>query len=184
MLSHSFLSIGRGTRISPPLRFRNLGRISLGSNVQIHSGCWIQAIASRANGKQAVISIGSNASIGMNATISGVHSIVIEDCVLLGRNVYISDHGHEFEDINTPIYLQGLRKVARVRIGYGAWLGQNVVVLPGVSIGRNSVVGANSVVNSDIADYSVAVGSPARIVKKYNGRFLRWDLVGKNERDY
>ncbi len=73
--------------------------------------------------------------------------------------------------------LQGLRDVAEVRIGAGAWLGQNVVVMPGVTIGCNAVIGANSVVTSDVPDHSVAVGAPARLIRRFNCACNRWEKV-------
>ena len=63
---------------------------------------------------------------------------------------------------------QGLTKVAPVRIGRGAWLGQNVVVCPGVTIGEGAVIGANSVVNREIPPHSLAVGAPARVLRTFS----------------
>jgi acetyltransferase-like isoleucine patch superfamily enzyme len=96
---------------------------------------------------------------------------------LLGRNVHISDHTHAFENINTPIIQQGINGIAPVSIGRGTWLGQNVVVLPGVTIGRHCVIGANSVVKSSIPDFSVAVDAPARVVKSYDPKTGRWKKI-------
>jgi acetyltransferase-like isoleucine patch superfamily enzyme len=90
---------------------------------------------------------------------------VLEEDVLIASNVYISDHMHKYSDPETPILAQGIDKIQPVLIGRGAGLGQNVVVCPGVRIGKGAVIGANSVVNKNIADFSVAVGAPARIVK-------------------
>jgi acetyltransferase-like isoleucine patch superfamily enzyme len=178
-ISGSFFAIGKGTRIIPPLRLEGLRNISIGCSVIIQTGCWIQVVGHRTIGAAPVISIGNNASIGMDATISAAESIIIEDYALFARNVYISDHGHEYRDIAVPVCLQGIRKTGRVRIGHGAWLGQNVVVLPGVSIGRNAVIGANSVVNRDIPDFSVAVGAPAKVVRKYSNETGLWQNVGR-----
>jgi acetyltransferase-like isoleucine patch superfamily enzyme len=77
---------------------------------------------------------------------------------------------------------QGINGVAPVTIGRGTWLGQNVVVLPGVTIGQHCVVGANSVVNSSIPDYSVAVGAPARVVRQYNRNSAKWERVASSFR--
>jgi acetyltransferase-like isoleucine patch superfamily enzyme len=90
--------------------------------------------------------------------------------VLLARNVYVSDHSHAYADVTRPVRSQGLAEVRPVSIGDGAWLGQGVVVCPGVSIGRGSVIGAGSVVLEDIPDHSVAVGTPARVVRSFGPR--------------
>lgn len=96
--------------------------------------------------------------------LSAAREVVLESEVLLARNVYISDHSHSFRDHSKPVVRQGIDGFAPVRIKHGAWLGQNVVVLPGVIIGQGAVVGANSVVRTDVPAWSVAVGSPARVV--------------------
>ncbi|MES2808651.1 MAG: acyltransferase [Bacteroidota bacterium] len=94
-------------------------------------------------------------------------TITIEDDVLLGPNVSIYSSTHKFEDSTMPIKDQGYT-VGAVILKKGCWIGVNVVVLPGVTIGQNAVVGANSIVNSDIPDFAVAVGSPAKIIRYTN----------------
>jgi acetyltransferase-like isoleucine patch superfamily enzyme len=117
----------------------------------------------------------------MNATISAVESIIIEENVFTARNVYISDHGHQYEDINMPIAMQFIRKKAPVLIKKNSWLGQNAVILPGVTVGRHCVIGANSIVNSDIPDFSIAAGAPARIIKRYDAVSNMWVKVSPVE---
>ncbi len=175
MIAHCFYAIGRNSKIIPPFRFANLKGIGIGTRVTIHRNCWIQTLRGVEDDADAPkLILGNNVSIGMDATISAAKKIIIDDNCLLARNVYISDHGHQFEDVALPIRLQGIRKVAQVTIGANTWLGQNCVILPGVTIGKNCVVGANSVVNKSIPDYSVAAGVPARIVKRsIDGKFVR-----------
>jgi acetyltransferase-like isoleucine patch superfamily enzyme len=98
--------------------------------------------------------------------LSAQQSITIGRKVLMARNVYVADHMHAFADIGVAVLEQGIDRLGPVEIGDGAWLGQNVVVGPGVRIGRGTVVGANSVVLGDLPEYSVAVGSPARVVRR------------------
>lgn len=111
--------------------------------------------------------------------ISAVNSVVIGAGVLTAPNVYIADHNHEYEDINVPIYAQGVRcrKGDRVEIGDGSWIGKNAVIVGNVRIGRNCVVGANSLVNKDVPDYCVVAGSPAVIVKRYDKDRGQWVRV-------
>ncbi len=173
-----FFSTGKKSTIIPPLRFAGLSDIAIGSFVTIHSNCWIQALTrGESNTGSPKIIIKDYVSIGMDATISAVKQIVLEEYVFTARNVYISDHAHKYDDINIPISHQSVCGVSEVRIGAHTWLGQNSVVLPGVKIGRHCVIGANSVVNSDIPDYTVAVGAPAKIVKSYNRKIQRWVRV-------
>lgn len=118
--------------------------------------------------------IESHAGIGMGATISAAEQVIIEEYVLLARNVYISDHSHAFEDVTVPIMNQGIEGISPVRIGRQSWIGQNAVVLPGAKIGVHCIIGANSVVNAIIPDYSVAVGAPARVIKRYDAESKKW----------
>jgi acetyltransferase-like isoleucine patch superfamily enzyme len=177
LIAGQFKEIGVGTRISPPLRFGNLGQVSLGDEVIINRDCWILTLNEKNHESSPKLIIKSHAGIGMGATISAASRILIDEYVLLARNVYISDHGHAYEEVDTPIMCQGISMVRPVSIGRHSWLGQNVSVLPGASIGVHCVIGANSVVLSDIPDYSVAVGSPARVVKMYNRSTKRWERV-------
>jgi acetyltransferase-like isoleucine patch superfamily enzyme len=176
-LSSGFYSFGKGSVVVPPLRFHALHGIQIGNSVLVHSHCWIQALPNSVHAPDPLIVIKDNAIIGMNATISAIQQITIEEYVLLGRNVYISDHGHEYHDIAKPIAMQGIRKVAAVRIGAESWIGQNAVILPGASIGKHCVIGANSVVNSAIPDDSVAAGAPAKVIKQYSSATATWDSV-------
>lgn len=92
--------------------------------------------------------------------------MVIEPNVLIARYVYISDHTHAYQSGDRAIKDQGITKVSPVRICEGAWLGQGAVICPGVTIGRNAVVGANSVVRHDVPDFCVAAGVPAKVIRR------------------
>lgn len=175
LLSKCFFAISKKTTIIPPFRFRNLSQIQLGNHVTINQNCWVQVLKSKNGNKRPKIIIKDYASIGMNATISAAKLIVIEENVFTAPNVYISDHGHEYRDVNIPIARQGIRKIAAVRIGANSWLGQNTVILPGVSIGMHCIIGANSVVNSNIPDYCVAAGVPAKLISRYNQKTACWE---------
>jgi acetyltransferase-like isoleucine patch superfamily enzyme len=178
LISPCLFSSGTRTSISPPLRFANLSLIQLGSGVTIHSNCWIHALRLDADTAVPKIILKDRVCIGMDATISAAKRIEIGENVFTARNVYISDHGHEFHDVTKPTAQQGIGHVAEVSIGADTWIGQNAVILPGVKIGRHCVIGANSVVNDDIPDYCVAAGAPARVVRTYNFQSDTWDRVG------
>jgi acetyltransferase-like isoleucine patch superfamily enzyme len=101
---------------------------------------------------------------GESATLE--KSIIIDDNVMLGSGVHIYINNHKFENSNIPIIDQGYYPDAAVWLKEGCWIGANSILLPGVTIGRNSVVGACSVVLKSIPDGVIAVGSPARVVRK------------------
>lgn len=117
-------------------------------------------------GDRAAVRIGDRTVIGRNSSIVGHHDIVIGDDIWTGPNVYITDQNHGYEDVLEPIGKQ-FEAPRRVVIGNGAWLGTNVVVLPGVTIGEHVAVGAGAVVTRDLPAFSVAVGNPARVIRRY-----------------
>jgi lipopolysaccharide O-acetyltransferase len=137
--------------------------MSIGNDVFIGGGSWLQVID--ADSDDVALTIGDGTSIAGACVVSAVQSIRLGEKVLLARNVYIADHMHAFDDPSRAVLDQGLIRVRPVEIADGAWLGQNVVVGPGVRIGSGSVVGANSVVLEDVPDRHLAVGAPARIVR-------------------
>jgi acetyltransferase-like isoleucine patch superfamily enzyme len=163
-ISGAFASFGSQTVLALPVRISGEKRIRVGNRVFMGAGSWLQTLTDDSNSDVA-ISIGDGTSIAGNCVLSAVRGVILEEEVLLARNVYISDHIHRYTDLSQPVLAQGVDKIAPVLVKRGAWLGQNVVVCPGVTIGRGAVIGANSVVNEDVPDFCVAVGTPARVVK-------------------
>jgi carbonic anhydrase/acetyltransferase-like protein (isoleucine patch superfamily) len=163
MVRGGFARFGKGSRILLPFRVGNADKIAIGAGTLIGAGSFL--MVPRRDMAGPVIMIGDRVRMNQTA-ITAVESVVIEDGVAIARGVYISDHAHGFSDPERFIRDQPLDRVAPVRIGRGAWLGQNVVVLPGVTIGAGAVIGANSVVRHDVPARSVAVGSPARVVRQ------------------
>jgi acetyltransferase-like isoleucine patch superfamily enzyme len=89
--------------------------------------------------------------------------------------VYITDQNHDYRDVDTPISRQSMPEKP-VRIGSGSWIGFGSVILPGADIGEHVVIGANSVVSGPIPSFSVAVGAPARVVRRFEaGRWVSVD---------
>lgn len=149
-----------------PFRSGNEHRIFVGDRVFIGPGAWIQVVSDDCPGYDPVIRLEDDVSISGDCTITAVNRVTIGKGALIARFVHISDHSHGFGDLHVPIKSQGLSKIAAVTIGEGAWLGHGVVICPGVTVGRNAVIGANSVVRHDIPDGCVAVGAPARVVRR------------------
>ena len=164
LISGAFAEFGEQSTIMYPLRVSGERRIRIGDRVFIGAGSWLQTLPDDGNDRVALV-IGNGTSIAGHCVISAVRSITLGEEVLLARNVYISDHIHKYTERNTSILEQGLDKIQPVVIERGAWLGQNVVVCPGVKIGEGAVIGANSVVTKDVPDHCIAAGSPARVVK-------------------
>lgn len=153
--------------------------ISIGRNSVVQRGGWLLAL--KINEIEAELAIGDNCAIGDYCHITAVRKVVFENDVLIANNVYISDNLHEFENIDIPIKEQVIKFKKEVVLHSGCWIGENVCII-GASVGKNSVIGANSVVTSDIGDYCVAVGSPAKVIKRYDLMSEKWVSVQTNNK--
>jgi acetyltransferase-like isoleucine patch superfamily enzyme len=165
--ARAFARFGDGTVICfPPTALYGEAGIRLGRDTLI--GPHIALSAGMVPGQQLisdrVVEIGDRCLIGRGSSIVGHFSITIEDDVFFGPNVYVTDQNHGVDRLDVPIGRQSQLEQPVV-IGAGSWLGTNVVVLPGVTIGRHVAVGAGSVVTSDLPDNAVAAGVPARVIK-------------------
>jgi acetyltransferase-like isoleucine patch superfamily enzyme len=159
----AFAAFGRRSVIQLPVRIAGERRIAIGDGVFVGAGSWLQVLDGPDTG--VAIEIGDGTSIAGGCVLSAAVSIRLGRQVLVARNVYVADHAHGFDDPTRPVLAQGIDGIGSVTIDDGAWLGQNVVVCPGVRVGRGAVVGANSVVLEDVPDGAVAVGAPARVVR-------------------
>ena len=128
---------------------------------------------------ESTLKIGDNTEIGNHSTISSFANIIIGNGVLTGPHVFIADHNHKYSNPCIPIYKQGIeiKSNACLTIDDGTWIGTNTVIIGNVHIGKNCVIGANSVVTKDIPDCSIAVGCPARVIKKYNFDKQCWERI-------
>lgn len=149
----------------------NGNKISLGNLV-----CIRKNVSLWSGGKG--ITIGSGTEIGERCRISIMNELSIGEKVLISPNVYITDCDHAYEAVGIPILEQGVvRKNNHVNIKDHAFVGINSVIIGDVTIGKGSVIGANSVVTKSIPDYCVAVGTPARVIKRYNAVKGIWESV-------
>lgn len=118
--------------------------------------------------------IGNNTIIGIGCVVIG--PVEIGDNVMLAQNIVVSGLNHGYEDIHVPPSKQKeIRK--KITICDDVWIGANSVITAGVIIGKHVVIGAGSIVTKDIPDYCVAVGNPARIIKKYSEDTKSWMSV-------
>jgi acetyltransferase-like isoleucine patch superfamily enzyme len=125
--------------------------------------------------------IGDRVTATAGLQIAVYQRVTIEDDVLIAANVYISDGMHASRRGDAPYRYQGIERIAPVRVGRGTWIGQNVVVLPGVTIGAYAIIGANSVVGHDVPDGCVAVGAPARVIRRWDAGSERWVATADDE---
>ena len=116
------------------------------------------------------ISIGNNVNIGDYSHLSCINAIVIKDNVRMGRKVFITDNAHGASDrrlLDTRPNIRPLVSKGPVVIEENVWIGEMACIMPGVTIGRGSIVGANSVITHDVPPYTMAAGCPARVVKQF-----------------
>ena len=162
-----FRAFGHSSALEAPAQLLGLSHVSVGRDVYIGANSWLTFLGDSRSPARGIV-IGDGVSVAGGLVLSALEEIVIEDHVLVGRFVHISDHTHAHEETERPILAQGLTEPAPVLIKSGAWLGQGVVVCPGVTIGKNAVVAAGSVVRADVPDYCLAAGAPAVVKRQLN----------------
>ena len=171
-----FKEFGWTSVIEDPLRINGSRNITIGEHVGVQYKTWLAATDVASKGVFGELIIEDGCIIGAYNHIYATHSIIIHKNVLTADKVYIADNTHDFSDINVPIMNQPVLQKKAVEIGEGSWLGENVCVI-GAKIGKHCVIGANSVVTHDIPDFSVAVGSPAKVIKMYDTEIKEWIKV-------
>lgn len=164
--AREFARLGTGSLVGFPLDgLVNPHAISIGEHTMVCANCVISAGwgPDHPGLDPGTLTLGDRVLLGRGSVITAHRSVVIEDDVWTGHHVFITDMNHGYDDLSLPISQQYMAE-RPVKIGAGSWLGYGVAVLPGVTIGRHVVVGANAVVTGDLPDFAVAVGVPARVV--------------------
>lgn len=173
LFAHEFSRFGRNARLHKPRRLGSLSRLSIDDDVCIRDNAWIEAANDFSN---SFIKIGARTYIGDDAHIYAVDFLEIGEDVLIANRVYLSDNVHDYRDIKLPIIQQPVLYRGKVKIGNGAWIGENVCII-GASVGKHSIIAANSVVLSNVPDYCVVAGIPAKIIKRYEHELNSWVSV-------
>lgn len=179
-LTYPFASKGRNLSLhfTSELERQRATRISLGNSVSLRKDSWLNVATEDPTGEPVIV-IDDNCNIGNGSIISAKNRIHLERDVLVGQQVIMLDHNHEYEDITTPVRKQGVTQGGRIRIGQGCWIGRGAAIIcprGELTIGRNCVVGINSVVMGSIPDYSVVFGSPATIIRQYDPETQAWRI--------
>lgn len=177
--------------IELPRRIINPHLISIGDHVWLGPGCFITAVkqypspsmrhpdrSSEVQNFTPQIRIGARVTSSGNLILGAARQIEIGDDVMFAFNVTILDNMHGFENPDEPYKYQPLQRIAPVTVGRGCWIGQNAVILPAVTIGEMSIIGANSVVTRSIPARSIAAGAPARVIKRWDDMTRCWRACG------
>lgn len=165
ILSFRIESCGKDPRSDGLAFVEGSKRIAIGDNFSCGKGFRIQAISRHSNFVYSpIVKIGDNVNINDHVHIACASQVTIMNDCLLASKIIITDHNHGYSSAILPPIEREL-VIKPVTIEERVWIGENVVILPGVTIGENSIIGANSVVTKSIAPNSIAVGIPARVIK-------------------
>jgi acetyltransferase-like isoleucine patch superfamily enzyme len=165
MLNPQYISLGDGIKIEDHcvLRTGSEKGITIDDGMTLKHGVFLDA-----EGVEGYIAIGKRVYVGTGCCLHGHKGLEIGDETLLAQNITITPYSHKFEDpLKTIIFQGGFTR--KVSIGRDCYLGMNVSVLWSGDIGDGSVIGSGSVVVKPIPPYSVAVGVPAKVIRKRDG---------------
>lgn len=155
----------------------------MGENFSAGDGLWLEAVTHYHDQRFTPrLVIGNHVHVSHWSHIACTNSVTIADHVLIGSKVIITDHNHGVFGLNAtpPTIPPGLRPLEGdqfVRIEANVWLGDGVVVCPGVTMGEGSVAGANAVITSDVPPYTLVAGVPARPIRRYDLKGQAWISV-------
>lgn len=174
---NEFFDFGVNTVIAMPfLQLSGCNNIKIGNNTTILSNC---RLAVYGNSSKANIIIGNNCYIGFgfSALASAEANINIGNNVLVASNVLVTNENHGMNPETEVPYMAQKLSAKTVEIGDGCWIGEKVCILSGVSIGEKTIIGAGSVITKSIPSYSIVAGNPAKVLKQYNFRKKRWEVI-------
>jgi acetyltransferase-like isoleucine patch superfamily enzyme len=171
------LAVGRGSYIHPRAQIIGRANVRIGNNTCISEECWLN-VNHREPGALA-IQIGANCFIGRQNFFSSGRSIRMGDYCLTTLGCRFICATHVADDPRLPYISTGTTGQDRIDIGTNCFFGVAATVLGNVSIGHGSVIGANAVVLADVPPFSLVVGSPARVIKRYSYARSAW--IGSHE---
>lgn len=169
-----FNSFGKGSYIGKNLTLNKSPKSNLiiGKRVRIGNHARFSLYGDNSN-----IHIHDSVYAGSNISIITSNTVVIEQDVLLASYISIIGHNHGIDPDSNISYGKQDLIGKPILIKEGSWIGERVCILPGVTIGKKSIVGCGAIVTNDIPDYAIAVGNPAKIIKKYNKNLKIWEVV-------
>ena len=177
------IRVGRRSYIHPSVHLLGKDNIRIGSNSCVSEGCWLNVNHIEEN--KVSIEIGANCFIGKQNFFTSGDIISIGDYTLTTIGCKFIGSSHNINDPEVPFLLTGTTSNDKIKIGVNCFLGAGTTVLGNVQIGHGSVIGANSVVLQDIPPFSIAIGNPAKVIKRYNFAQKTWlpavEILHKDE---
>ena len=136
------------------------GRLEIGPQTLLEPHVWITAPGG------ARVRIGEGTFLNIGVMVAAVELVEIGSHCMFANGCFVTDGNHRFDDPDRPVTWQGFSSKGPTRVGDNVWCGANVVITSGVTIGARCVIGANSVVTTDLPPRSIAAGAPARVLKE------------------
>lgn len=177
---HFYLEGSRNFYIGPRLNIKGYKCLHMGSNSTIGKNSRILCVFSyRGNVYEPLITIGNNVYIAYHFTAMSAAPILIKDNTLIASGVVITSENHGIDPEAADSYADTPLSVGPVEIGKGCWIGENVIITPGVTLGDRCIVAAGAVITKSFPAYSMIGGVPAKLIKKYSFENHMWERVAK-----
>lgn len=154
--------------LGKPTSIFGINKIFIGRRVRIFPNVRMEV-----HGRTSKLIVEDNVGIGQNVHITTGGNLIIGKSSTILANVFITDIDHNYEEIGIPILEQKI-VVKQTEIGENCFIGIGAAIQAGTILGRQCIIGANSVVRGKFDDYSVIAGVPAKVIKKYNLETKSW----------
>jgi acetyltransferase-like isoleucine patch superfamily enzyme len=168
-------NVGQNSYVDPTVQIFGWLNVRIGRNSTLSEDSWLNVNDPQGNINR--ISIGNNCHIGRRNYFSTATQIRVKDYAFTGLDCHFLGCAHDTSSPMNPYVTSGITKGAPIEIGTNCWLSTSVTVLQGVTIGYGSVIGARSVVSHDIPPFSVAIGNPCAVIKRYDFKSKVWIKV-------
>lgn len=180
---HLMLEGTREFYIGSRLNIKGYKDFHLGTGSTVGKDCRISCISGYSKGiYKPSVNIGSKVYIAYHFTALSAAPITIGDNSLLASGIFITSFNHGMNPEYTESYGDTPLEVGAVKIGRGCWIGENVIITPGVTLGDRCIVAAGSVVTKSFPAYSMVGGIPAKILKIYNHKKHKWESAKCNSK--
>jgi acetyltransferase-like isoleucine patch superfamily enzyme len=176
--TYPFYSVGKGfwAHHTSELRRSQAPYVQIGSDVNVERAVWLN-IPYLPEKVDPILILGDGCRIGRRCMISAQNRIEVGPKTLVSPSVLLMDHNHAFENVNVPIMDQGNTRGGTIRIEEGCWIGYGATIVCSrgeLIVGKNSVIGANATLTRSVPAYSVVIGNPGRVVRRFDPSEGQW----------
>ena len=169
--------IGKNSYIDKTVNVFGWNHVSIGKNTLIGEQSWLNVNGRIQNHKH--IKIGNNCYIGRRNLLASSKELIISDYVMTNNECKFLGSNHVYSNPLEPYIATGTMDNDVLKIGVNVWIGAGAIVLGAVTVGHGSIIGAGSVVTKNIPPFSIAVGNPCKVVKRFNFKINDWERVSE-----